>query len=645
MGMWDVFKREKKKSVNGYGVFTHVINVGKDIVDLLKGSKGGMLEEAMFNSSHIFSVLRIIIDKAKPCPWLLYEVTSEQKQAYYLNYRQKGEYLHKANEYRQKALKEVESSEILDLLNKPNNYQTRMQFLEDLFGFYNSLHECFIYADIPIRGRNAGKPIALYSLPPHLVDPIYSNDFRNPIKHYIFYFDGKAVEIEPHRICHIKKWNPLYNFAGGGLHAVAPIEVSRNIVNREKANQRAQTKAFINGGRAYLISAERPAEGEETMTQEDLDNLNDRIKDKIQGPENYMNIQATSASVKVHNIGDSLADMKLIEADKEDLRKICAIFNVDPLLLGIKDGAKYDSSEIAHKALVTQVVMPQHNDITEGLNHWLLPMYSKSTGKKYFLEADGEFYPELQPDAKLMREIYGQGHFTDNEFRSVIGWDKHPDPVADMMQHPTNIKVVSAEMIQQAQQNQQQRGQNQPNKLPPNEESKGIEKIKAEILKGCLMFYPDIDINDWVNGIRKLVPSHIVEEYEFDPHLTVLYGFDDSKIETDRLKSIVGSFVRDNPISIKAGAVGLFSNEMDIVKINVEDLNGNLTRLNSLVKSEFEYQNDYPGYKPHITIAYTKKGTGAYLEGATIDLNEYGLKDINSGVFKYSDSNKKKIII
>lgn len=50
-----------------------------------------------------------------------------------------------------------------------------------------------------------------------------------------------------------------------------------------------------------------------------------------------------------------------------------------------------------------------------------------------------------------------------------------------------------------------------------------------------------------------------------------------------------------------------FSNENDVIKVNVEDLNGNLTQLNKLVKSNFEYQNDYPDYKPHITIAYAKK--------------------------------------
>ncbi|GEM_PF-3573248 len=460
MGLWDRLFKKKGYTPNGFGVFTPVMSIGRDILDLLKGGKSGLLEEAMFNSANIFSVVRIIVDKAKPCPWLLYEVTDEQKQGYYLNYRQKSDFLHKANEYKSKALKEVQSSPILDLLKEPNAYQTAMQFREDLFGFYNTLGECIIYADIPLMGRNAGKPQGLYSLPPHLVEPIYSGDFRNPIKHYVFYFDGSPIEIPPHRICHIKKWNPLYNYAGDGLHAIAPVEVARNLINREKANQKAQTRAYINGGRAFLISAEQPSGDEETMTQDQLDILNDRIKEKLKGPENYMNIQATSASVKVHNIGDSVADMKLIEADKEDLRKICMIFNVDTLLVGIKDGAKYDSSEVAHKALVTQNVMPQHNDITEALNYWLVPMMTKGDERKYFLEPDSEFYPELQPDAKLMREIYGSGHFTTNEFRSVIGWDAHPDRVADIMLQPSNLKMVSTDLLQQQQNNQQQGAQN-----------------------------------------------------------------------------------------------------------------------------------------------------------------------------------------
>src|SRR5690606_33992696 len=155
-------------------------------------------------------------------------------------------------------------------------------------------------------------------------------------------------------------------------------------------------------------------------------------------------------------------------------------------------------------------------------------------------------------------------------------------------------------------------------------------------------FYPDIDINDWVNGIRKLVHNHIVAEYEFEPHLTVLYGFDASKMNTGRLKFVVNEFLKDNPISIQADRVGVFSNDQDIIKINVEDLNGNLTRLNRLVKDQFDYENDYPDYKPHITVAYAQKGSGAYLDGALIDLKDYGLKDLNSGIMKYSDSSKNK---
>lgn len=644
MGMWSWIK---KKSIGAFTPVYPIISIGRDIIDLLKGGKTGALEEGMFRSENVYPVVRIILDKAKACPWRLYEINNAQKGAfdYYLSYRHKSEHFVKEREYKKKALKEIEENPILDLLNKPNAYQTRSQFFEDLLGFYNTLGECFIYADMPLRGINAGKPVALYSLPAHLVEPVYSFDYKNPIKHYDFSFDGKPVSIDPSRILHIKKWNPLYNLNGGGLHSIAPIEVARDLINRGKANQTAQTKAFINGGSAFLISSEAPNDRFEGMNQEQLDLLNDRIKERIQGAENYGTITATNAPVKVQKVGDSVTDLKLLEADKEDLRKICAIFNVDPILVGLKDGAKYDNQEGAYKALVTQVIMPQHNDIAEGLNNWLVPKFFKESGNKYFLEADSKFYPELQPDTKLIKDVYGSGGFSYNEFRSELGWDKHIDPVADMILVATNVKPTSMEMLQQSLQNQVNRQSNTAVNQNTDNKNKSINNVKAEILKGCLMFYPDIDINEWVNGIRKLVPNHIVDEYEFEPHLTVLYGFDDMKMNTDKLSSIVNDFIKNNPISIKADRIGLFSNEKDVIKINVEDLNGNLTRLNKLVKTQFEYQNDYPDYKPHITIAYTKKGSGAYLDGSLIDLKDYGLKDMNRGVYKYSNSDKEKVII
>lgn len=448
MGMWSWLK---KKNVGAFGPVYPIISIGRDIMDLLKGGRAGALEESMF-SENVYPVVQKILDKAKGCPWRLYEVVNEQKQSYYLNYRQKSDFVLQSNQYKEKALREIEANPILDLLNKPNAYQTRSQFMEDVFGFRNTLKEYFIYADIPVAGANAGKPIALYSLPAHLVEPVYSNNFRSPIKYYEFTFDGSPVQIEPHRIMHFKGWNPMYNYNGAGLHSIAPVEVARNLINRGKANQTAQTKAFINGGSAYLISSEAPTETYDGMSQEQLDILNDRIKERIQGAENYGTITATNAPVKVIKVGDTVADMKLIEADKEDLRKVCAIFGVDTILVGLKEGAKYDNQEGAYKALVTQVIIPQFNELAEGLNNWLLPMFSKKGSKKYFIEADSTFYAELQPDLKLMREVYGSGHFTTNEFRSVIGWDKHTDKVSDMMLLPSGLKIVSSELLEQSQQ-------------------------------------------------------------------------------------------------------------------------------------------------------------------------------------------------
>lgn len=445
MGFWKWLMQQKFASrLNSQ----QIINIDKNSAALLLPSHEALLTEGYLRNENFYAVIRKILDKAKPCPWLLYEIIDEQKLDYYLSYRLKADYTFKSNEYRHKALREIESNPILQLLQQPNVYQNRAALIEDLLGFYCTMGECFIYIEAPEHGYNKGLPQAIYSLPPHLVTPIYSYDYKNPVKYYEFNFDGYPRKIPPAQIKHLKQWNPFYNFIGGGLHAISPTQVAKRLIERGKSNQIAQSRAYKNGGASIAISPESAATT--PMTQEQLDQINDRLIEKATGEENFMSIFATNAPIKVHKIGDTLTDLKLLEADKEDLRKICAILGVDPILMGIKEGAKYDNQDGAFKALVTNTILPKLNDIAEALNAWLIPKFQDNpSGRRLFLEPDIKFYAELQPDLKLMREVYGEGHFTHNEFRSTIGWDKHANPLADVILLPHDLTYATQELQQQ----------------------------------------------------------------------------------------------------------------------------------------------------------------------------------------------------
>lgn len=89
------------------------------------------------------------------------------------------------------------------------------------------------------------------------------------------------------------------------------------------------------------------------------------------------------------------------------------------------------------------------------------------------------------------------------------------------------------------------------------------------------------------------------------PHVTVKYGL--HTIDPKEVEQIVKG---NGKVSIALGAISIFEpeeKEYDVVKIEVES--DDLRNLNAKV-STLKNSDTHPEYKPHVTIAYVKKGNG-----------------------------------
>ncbi|MGV0949243.1 MAG: 2'-5' RNA ligase family protein [Azonexus sp.] len=100
---------------------------------------------------------------------------------------------------------------------------------------------------------------------------------------------------------------------------------------------------------------------------------------------------------------------------------------------------------------------------------------------------------------------------------------------------------------------------------------------------------------------------------EDEPHVTVLYGLLDEK-PTDTVLQV---FEHTAPFEIKLGPCSLFKNDDNYDVLKMEVLSPFLHALNRNICSVAAYENDYPDYRPHVTIAYVKPGTCDRLEGAS----------------------------
>lgn len=159
--------------------------------------------------------------------------------------------------------------------------------------------------------------------------------------------------------------------------------------------------------------------------------------------------------------------------------------------------------------------------------------------------------------------------------------------------------------------------------------------------KGCLMAYVDPTYGLQVLNVgRRAIPSNILYTdpedptygYDNEPHVTLKYGF-----EPDLDKSTIAEILKGTkPFKVVLTSLNQFQNEKyDVVKFEVQKC-PILTELRRRCDG-YPNTDSYPVYKPHMTLAYVKKGTFPHIR-----------ENLNVALpitrFKYSGPNGKYFI-
>lgn len=121
------------------------------------------------------------------------------------------------------------------------------------------------------------------------------------------------------------------------------------------------------------------------------------------------------------------------------------------------------------------------------------------------------------------------------------------------------------------------------------------------------------DVYSW--GVKNVSDKDIAYDggREDEMHVTVLYGLHDKRATGVRV------VIKDVfPFSIKLGKISAFTTNEEFDVLKVEVLGEELHDLNRLLRDKMECTVTYPEYKPHVTIAYLKKGKAKGLVGSGV---------------------------
>lgn len=403
-------------------VFQYLNN--QDIVWYNNQQSQIFINQGYRQNATVFAIVRKIGDKKKIAPPLVYIEKNQNAKLKYKEYKYSGDPQKHSQSImmRSKALEFADQSELGKLLANPNPNQTWTEFAEDCAGFYDTCGEVFIYGVGPGEdSKNYGKYTELYAMPSHLVT-LVTGDITNPVKGYKILLGNQTIEIPFKDVCHMKMWNPYWDLNGNQLRGQSPLLAGLRYLKKNDIGIHSSVKLLENRGAETIVSPNHPDSkywlnpGQVTSTEE-------AIQSKVNGAANRGKVVVSAMPLQATQLGLSPQALQIIESMNDDITVLCSLWGIDPILLG-RGAGTYTNAPDARKALVVDVVIPYLNNFEQKLMNWLCPAFGMADGVKYVIDFDTTVYSELQPDLKLMKEIYGMPSITEDERRPLFNFDE-----------------------------------------------------------------------------------------------------------------------------------------------------------------------------------------------------------------------------
>ena len=399
-----------------------------------KTNTENLIKEGYQGNADVFSIINYISTIASNIDWTLSEIKDEKAL---ISFKNREEYDFKTMELEAKALKQITSHPILDVLANPNQLQTRSEFIYNWCGFKLITGNVYINGVAPAIGINKGLFQELFIMPSQFME-ILPGDIRQPIKKYILNAGIKRIEFDPEVINHSKYFNPDF-INGQSLFGMSPLQAAfRNIQSSNDADI-ARVRAFQNQGAIGMISAGSNEE-KMKMSPKELQSLSDKYQEKFGGAENFNKVLFTTAMAKWDNMGLSPVDMAILESKIHDLRTLCNIYSVQSQIFNDPANKTFNNQKEAKKAAMTDAIMPLLNSVRDELNGWLVANYSKVEGRKLFLSPDWKSVPVLQEDIqKLVNWLMRAWWLTPNQRLDIQGIERSQEENMNKIYIPNNL--------------------------------------------------------------------------------------------------------------------------------------------------------------------------------------------------------------
>ncbi len=395
MGLFDFFTKKKINTLFPTIPMNSQIAIERGIVTWQGADQRSFVDDGYVANDIVYSIIKLITDKAKIAPFHVYKVVYEKAAKKYKSLAaQKDINLKELETLHKKAYELYTGDQRLnELLKYPNEEDCWSDLVEQWCGFKLITGNSFIYGKLIEAGNNQGKPYELFALPSQFMAIIANINVFPPTRAGYQLYYGQMWSFDTKEILHDKYFKPQWGFTGGKLYGQSPLRAAAKNLTRSNEAKTAAVASFQNGGPAGVLFM-NDERFDPTSGQAQAQALKTAVSQKG-GSANFNSIAVSGYKVDWKQIGLSPVELNIIESEKWDLKALCNIYGVPSQLLNDSDSKTYNNQREGEKALTLRCAIPLLNSLTENLNRKLHTDWGYK-GTNLYVDYDLSVYGELE---------------------------------------------------------------------------------------------------------------------------------------------------------------------------------------------------------------------------------------------------------
>ena len=403
MGLFDFFTKKKINTLFPTIPMNSQIAIERGVVTWQGADQRSFVDDGYVANDIVYSIIKLITDKAKIAPFHVYKVVDEKAAKKYKSLAaQKDINLKELETLHKKAYELYTGDQRLnELLKYPNEEDCWSDLVEQWCGFKLITGNSFIYGKLIEAGNNQGKPFELFALPSQYMAIIANINVFPPTRAGYQLYYGQMWSFDTKEILHDKYFNPQWGVTGGQLYGQSPLRAAAKNLTRSNEAKTAAVASFQNGGPAGVLFM-NDERFDPTSSQAQAQALKTAVSQKG-GSANFNSIAVSGYKVDWKQIGLSPVELNIIESEKWDLKALCNIYGVPSQLLNDSDSKTYNNQREGEKALTLRCAIPLLNALTENLNRKLHTDWGYK-GTNLYVDYDISVFGELEANKSEQTE-------------------------------------------------------------------------------------------------------------------------------------------------------------------------------------------------------------------------------------------------